>query len=166
MFFQIFISPWFNFSVLLDTVGYSLTTLQMPIFTCSLTGFSHFFFSSHRFIFFPVLKYRYSVVLFLGVLFSSLSPDLVHIHTSMLMTPISIWISLQDISQIFGMYIPHTLTQSDKTEINFPSEPVTFLTLSTFFEVGPPSTQGHIFGIDFILTSPPPVLIFHNESIT
>lgn len=166
MFFQILVSPRFNFSVLLDTVGYSLATLQMPILTCSLTEFSPFFFSIHRFIFFPVLKYRYSVVFFLGVLFSSLSQDLGHIHTSVLLTPISIWISLQDFSQIFGMHIPHTLTRSDKTEITFPSEPVTFLTLSTFFAVGPPYTQGQIFGTVFILTSWPPVLIFHNESIT
>lgn len=37
MFFQILVFPWFNFSVLLDTVGYSHNTSHMT----TLTGFSY-----------------------------------------------------------------------------------------------------------------------------
>ena len=106
----------------------------------------------HGFILFPFFKYWCSIVVFLGAHLSILPTLSLRILATF--TPPCWWLlnlSLPSgaLSQAFGLNIPHTLTQSDKTEITFLSKPVTFPTLPNFLS-GRTSIHPD-FGISLIL---------------
>lgn len=162
MFFQIFVFLRFYFCFVRHCWLFPQHSTLDYTHLILLQHFSSSIFSIlHGFIFFPFFKYWCSIVFFLGAhlsLLPTLSLRILATFTPPCWWLLNLSLPSGSLSQAFGLNIPHTLTQSDKTEITFPSKPVTFPILPKFLSGRTSIRPKPDFGIILMLPLTPRLL--------